>query len=165
MEMVYKFRPGCRVGGDAQVVGEQLADLRAAKGRLHAPDVVDAARDPQSKLHRYFEWDDASAAEEYRTEQARHLIAAVVIVKTEDKGEITPVRAWCRVDSGYEAVEVVMSNPKLREQALREVRSTIKSAREKLASFEGFASILVGLDAVDAAIERKEQEERAVAPV
>lgn len=36
--------------------------------------VVESARDPESPIHDYFDWDDASAAEKYRIEQARGLI-------------------------------------------------------------------------------------------
>jgi len=52
------------------------------RGRLTAAAVVDSARDPQSPLHRYFEWDDTSAAESWRLEQARSLIRSVRVIVT-----------------------------------------------------------------------------------
>ena len=35
--------------------------LEARNGRLDTADVVDAARNPDSPLHGYFEWDDSAA--------------------------------------------------------------------------------------------------------
>jgi len=44
------------------------------RGRLTPEEVVDEARDPDSPLHRYFEWDDSAAAEAWRLNQARSMI-------------------------------------------------------------------------------------------
>lgn len=169
MDMVYKFRAGSRLHGDAQAAGNSLAGIRATRGRLVAPEVVEAARPAESALHPYFEWDDTEAASEYRKEQARHLIAAVVVVRTEAHGDVTPIRAWCKVSGrdGYESVEVVMASPDLRELVLREVKSSIKGLREKIESFEGFASVLTALDEVDAVATmqlEKVQSEHVVTP-
>jgi hypothetical protein len=54
---------------------------RAGGGRLTPKAVVEAAADPQSALHRYFDWDDATAAHSHRIETARALIRSVTIVE------------------------------------------------------------------------------------
>jgi hypothetical protein len=46
-------------------------------GRLTPDNVVDAAQDEASPLHRCFEWDNDAAAHMFRVEQARHLIRSV----------------------------------------------------------------------------------------
>lgn len=158
MDMVYKFREGSRLRGSPQVVGEKLAEIRARRGRLAAPDVVEEATPKESPLHGHFEWDQAAAASQYRLEQARYLIAAVVIVKAEDEAT-KPIRAWCRVsEGGYEAVEIVMATPDLRERVLKDIRGEIKRCREKAEVFEGFASVLESLDRVDAIVGKKLEE-------
>lgn len=48
-------------------------------GRLTPAEVVDAARNPKSPLHAYFEWDNDRAADAYRLGQARQLIRSVKI--------------------------------------------------------------------------------------
>lgn len=48
-------------------------------GRLDPADVVEAARDPASPLHGYFEWDDTEAARQHRLGQARQLIRRIKI--------------------------------------------------------------------------------------
>lgn len=56
----------------------QLTKLN--KGTLTPKAVVEDARDPDSPLHEHFDWDDTSAAERYREEQARGLIRQVKVV-------------------------------------------------------------------------------------
>lgn len=52
-----------------------LTTLGAANGGKITPaQVVNAARDPASPMHDYFEWDNDAAAEKYRIDQARTLI-------------------------------------------------------------------------------------------
>lgn len=54
---------------------EKLSRLNG--GRLTPQAVVDDARDPASPLHERFEWDDSTAAHQYRLSQARELIRTV----------------------------------------------------------------------------------------
>lgn len=62
-----------------KVLEEVRLELRKlhCEGRLLAQDVVEAARNKASVLHGFFDWDDSSAAEKYRLDQARDLIASV----------------------------------------------------------------------------------------
>ena len=162
MSMVFQFRPGCHLKGDAQVVGSELTKIRENLGRLTAPDVVDAARDQSSPLHQYFEWDDKEAANQHRLAQARHLVRSVVITETEEHGEIRPIRAFCKVATqevnSYEPIARVLSDKSLREAVLREVRSEIKSLRDKVQTYEELTDVLGALDAVDAVTAQHLQE-------
>ncbi|MEE4236521.1 MAG: hypothetical protein V2I51_07335 [Anderseniella sp.] len=47
---------------------------KAGGGRITPSAIVEAARDEDSALHAYFEWDDSTAAEQYRLMQARELL-------------------------------------------------------------------------------------------
>jgi hypothetical protein len=58
------------------VVDGELDRILKRHGTLTAELMVDEARDPKSRLHRYFQWDDKRAADEYRLAQARSMIAA-----------------------------------------------------------------------------------------
>ena len=60
---------------DARATLQQLAET----GRITPDAVVQAASDPGSPLHQYFEWDDSEAAQRYRVTQARVLLARVKI--------------------------------------------------------------------------------------
>lgn len=56
-----------------------LAELSrlSSENLLDAENVVLAAKDPESPLHDYFEWDDSKAAHTYRLVQARRIIRTV----------------------------------------------------------------------------------------
>jgi hypothetical protein len=79
---------------DAQIIGPALEAL-AEKKELTAREVVDIARSSNSPLHPYFEWDDASAADQFRLGQAQTMMRAIR-VKTPE-GEVKPVARAFRV--------------------------------------------------------------------
>jgi hypothetical protein len=69
---------------DAQIIGPELARIiRANQGRWCAADIVEAARDPKSPLHPYFEWNKDVAAQLYNEEQARRLTRGVYVAWNE----------------------------------------------------------------------------------
>jgi len=65
-----------------QEVAVRLTALEQANGLLDPVDVVEAARDPASPMHDFFEWDDSEAARLHRLGQARQLIRRVKIEVT-----------------------------------------------------------------------------------
>jgi len=74
------FSPGSRLPDDqAEEVEAALAEVADQRGYLTPRAVVDAARPEESRLHPFFLWDDAAAAEEYRLAQARHLVRSVTV--------------------------------------------------------------------------------------
>lgn len=160
MKMVYKFAEGSRFGGNPNVVGQCLTAIKKERGSLTPPVIVDAARPKRSPLHRYFQWDDSKAAESWRIQQARLLVCSVVTVEVD--GEATnPVRSFVSLNDNYEMLEVVMSNEAMRQQALYDVSVVIKSLKEKLASFRGFADVLEALDKASQAASKHFKRVRA----
>jgi hypothetical protein len=77
---------------DAEIIGPALGDV-AQNGAVTAQDVVDVARSSNSPLHRYFEWDNAKAANMYRVEQARNMLRSIK-VKYVERGEERVTRAF-----------------------------------------------------------------------
>lgn len=152
MEMVFKFREGSHLPGDPQKVGETLTSIESEHGSLTPPIVVKEAEPDDSPLHRYFEWDDAKAADSFRLEQARYLVASVVVVRAE-RPDATPVRAFVSVkDEGertYSPIQVVLSQPDLKAQAISDILINIASLRRKLESFEEFADLLAYIEAIE----------------
>lgn len=63
-------------------VADRLTELERENGQLDPVDVVEAARDPASPMHPFFEWDDTEAARQHRLGQARQLIRRVKIEVT-----------------------------------------------------------------------------------
>lgn len=148
MDMVFKFRESSGLSGNAQAVGETLHQIHSRHGKLTPIEVVDSARAKKSVLHRYFEWDDNQAAEEYRKEQARYLIACIITVQVDDD-EVRPVRSFISINNSYEPLEIVMSDAAMRQQAILDVQNAMRSLKEKLAAFEEFADVVAALQKVE----------------
>lgn len=136
-----------------QTIGSALAQIaQQQKGRLTPPAVVEAARNNRHPLHKFFEWDDAVAAESYRLDQARTLIRSVRIV---GEGDADPAPAFLSIsDKGgtsYRTLADVMDSADLqntvllaaerdlaafekRYRTLADICEIIRDAREKIAA-------------------------------
>lgn len=88
------FRENSGFSGSAEAAFEELERIRHTS-TLTPENVVEYARDEDAYIHRYFEWDDISAAWEYRKHTARKLIKSIHVIPVEyhdkDKSESNPV--------------------------------------------------------------------------
>jgi len=107
-----------------QAMAAELNRLAKQNGGKITPRmIVDAARDENSPLHDYFEWNDDVAAERYREMQARTLLRSVTLkVSTETKR--FDVNQYIRdpeakpQDQGYVSVTAIRSQQDLARDAL-----------------------------------------------
>jgi len=91
-------------------------------GSLQPADVVEAAKDPASPLHRYFTWDVQEAAEKCWELEARWLLRHAKIEITV-REETIPIRAFVAIedDAGqrrYLATEAVIASDVLLDRHL-----------------------------------------------
>lgn len=102
---------------DAETVYKEITAL----GDSFSPEqIVEAAKDEASELHKCFTWDDTVAAESWRRHQARMLVAQLV-VKTET------------TDREPVAVRVIASTAK---------RNEYKSVVKLIETEQGYADLL-----------------------
>lgn len=162
--MIYKFKPGSFLKGDAQAVGERLTQIRKTHGSLTPYDVVQDAKKESSVLHSYFQWDNEQAAHEYRLQQARHLVACVVITEADDHELKAPIRAFVNLssegESSYENTIEVMSDEVLRERVLDALEADMERQREKLQAFQELAEVVEGIDIVQERVKWARQGSR-----
>ena len=64
----------------AQLFGEVIERIEKQQGKVVPEVVVAEARQLSCPLHNYFEWDNTVAAEQYRLQQARHLLNHLTVV-------------------------------------------------------------------------------------
>ena len=113
----------------------ELEALAVSKGgKLMVDDVVDAARDEDSPLHRHFTWDDSKAADEHRKQQARALISRLKI--TVLNPDPTVVRAFVslpadRNGGGYTATVDVLNDEVKRRSIIEDILRRIAYWREQ----------------------------------
>lgn len=148
----YTFARGCPAAGlDVEQVGTTLEALAEQYGCLEPSIIVREAAPPESPLHPAFEWDDQRAGEQYRLQQARHLIREVRVV-TEDGEESLEQRIFVNVIAdnrrGYMPIVKVMTDDVLREQVLAKAKSDLLSWRERYKDLQELASVYAIIDDV-----------------
>jgi hypothetical protein len=167
----YKSPTGWRWPVPAQVTGERIEALRAARGRrLKGSDLRDDARPEEAVLHPCFTWDDYQAAEAWRAKQGEDLVRSIVLVEAEadeDKGH-REVRAFVHIHaetdreeanegSGYMSVLEALSNDELRRRLLRRA---LVEAQQWLRRYEDLVELSEVFAAIDRTKRRLEAEER-----
>lgn len=125
---------------DVQAVGQELQRIAEA-GKLTADAVVEKAKVKKSPLHDAFDWDLDKAAHEHWKKQARSLIAALRIIKTDEAGTVSQHRAFFNVvnPDGHEYVtrSKVAASKDYREQVLNDAIRWLQRAQERIADIEG----------------------------
>lgn len=103
---IFRAVPGSHVSNKkAQLLGPVIQQLRNEK-RLGRDGLVSEARAKSSPIHDLFDWDNNSAAEKYRLEQAGKYLAAVEIVVAQGKVR-APIRFAYAIRGEKDAMEWV----------------------------------------------------------
>jgi len=139
----------------AQDVGERLHDLEQENGGLTPSLIVDEARSRKSILHPMFEWEDAKAAENWRQDQAQHIVRHIVTIA---KGDMPEVRTWVSIVAPDDSVldrnriyissKVAMADKQTRKQILQEAWSGILAWKER---YKGYKELNALCDAINRA--------------
>lgn len=146
-----RFQPGATKHADPNEVGQHLDRLRKEfKGEITPKDVVQDARNPNSPLHPFFEWDDSEAAEQYRLQQARGLIRAVVAVYTSDDEPAKKMKAYVHVRepgaNHYRETQHALSQSSTREAVLRRAWEELQQWKRRYRDLEEFAQLVETID-------------------
>ena len=111
--------------------------------------MVESARDPKSKLHKYFLWDDQEAADKYRLAQAQSMIQAskFVVLLQEDPGapESMPHRPEVRrLVSAFRGEGFRMRNKVLEESDTR-----LKLIENFVSRLRGWCDSVIDIEELD----------------
>lgn len=125
---------------DAQKVANEIAEI----GESATPqEILEKGRDPETELHKCFEWDDTVAAEKYRIQQARQIVCCLVIRESEEpKSDKPEIRMFYKTsnDEGYKPTSIIMQNKdeykKLLERAFAEL-TAFKNKYHSLSELDG----------------------------
>jgi hypothetical protein len=153
---VRAFKNGANA--DPQEIGEALKKIADANNGLLKPSsVVKAAADKGSRLHQYFEWDDAKAANSYRVSQARAIIRSVII--TRDDENTPPIRAFVSISNhagvAYRYSQDVIGSAELERAFLEGAEKRIK---DMVSKFQPYPEVFSQGNALIAAL--KDAKER-----
>ena len=139
---------------DRELIERRINEIAVENGgKLTAELLVIEAADPDSVLHKSFEWDNDKAAHQHRLDQARTLIRSVRIVTYT---ETTVVRSIAYVrdpnagdEQGYVALASLKSD---REKAIEAVRYETKRASAAMHRAKEVGDVLGLGELVDSAL-------------
>jgi hypothetical protein len=115
------------------------------KRKLLPVAVVNAAKDANSPLHGYFEWNDGKAADQYRLSQARQLIASVTIISDGETSYPAFVSLSIdRLTGGYRATSDVLADDDLRRELLSTAMGELNAMKDRYRRISELASVIQG---------------------
>lgn len=132
--------------GDANKVSDEILSI----GETATPEqILDKARDPDTELHKCFDWDDRVAAEKWRLQQARQIVCSLVYVPAPSRPASPPLRLMYKPigTEGYKSTTLIMRNED-------EYQRLLKTALRELAAFKAKYSMLTELEDVFKEIEK-----------
>lgn len=133
-------------------IEQELVSLTDDDGFINPRRVVEwAADNPESELHKQFEWNDQKAAEEYRLHQARRLISIHVVSDDGRRSTISLVQDR-HADGGYRHIDRVMSNDELRGMALRQALRELRRWEERYRHLQELSRVFAAASEVETAV-------------
>ncbi|MCA0425033.1 MAG: hypothetical protein LCH61_17250 [Proteobacteria bacterium] len=158
----YEFAEGARfqAGSDRtnpNAVGEHLELLRKREhGELTPEDVVADARNPNSPLHQFFEWDDSEAAQQHRLGQARGLIRAVVAIYVSEDKPAVRTKAFIHISEPgaphYREASHALSMQKTRDMVLQRAWGELMQWKRRYQDLAEFAELVPVIKQIGAKI-------------
>lgn len=143
----------------SKLVASELRKIEQEYSVITPAIVVEKAATPKSPLHGYFEWDNSTAAEQYRLWQARQLIAKVYIVPS-DSPDSEPVRAFVNIydetdnddlagaDQGYVWTPSLDSKPNYKHQVICYAKQQLMLWRRKFGAYKEFFGVVREIEAL-----------------
>jgi hypothetical protein len=142
-------------------IRDELLKIQAANNGICSPlAVVSFARNPKTKLHARFEWDDGKAAEDYRLWQARQVISLELTIIQSEKREVE-TRLFVSLsqdrtsEGGYRLITNVLEDTDLRGQLLQEAMSELKRIQVKYGHLKELASIFDAVNQIKLVLEQQ----------
>lgn len=121
-------------GVDAQKVFEEILSI----GNSATPEqIVNKGRDETSELHKCFDWNDTTAAEKWREQQARTITHHLVIQRLPENEEKPEIKIFHHTQDsgGYKPIDVIF-------RCEDEYYSLLQRALNELRAFQRKYSIL-----------------------
>jgi len=163
-EQYYRFKGSSTSTEESQKIGEHLEKLTQINGgELKPQNVVDDAKIPKSPIHKYFDWNDTTAAKKYRLTQARKLVNSIEIVhvRREIKPKQYEIKSVKRIDpndqdisaqaflnvaddekQSYRPIKKVFDNAELRQIALKKARDDFSAWLKRFERIEAFGELI-----------------------
>ena len=130
---------------DAQLVADEISQL---DGDPTPEEIVEAARDESTELHKCFTWDDTEAAETWRKKDARDILCKLVIVENNKPIDRPEIRVFYKTDDteGYKSTEFVVQKEDEYAQLLARAYSELRAFKQKYSCLKELREIFDLID-------------------
>ena len=132
---VYVWKDTARFKGDVQRIGEELESIPV----ITPEAVVKKAQSKRSALHNCFTWDNEEAAGQWRMQEARMLINAIVTVEDPESTEPMTYPTYESVvineQRQYVRRDVWSSDAELKAQIYAQIGGGISALQNKAATY------------------------------
>lgn len=129
---------------DAEKVYSEIKEL----GESFSPqDIVNAATDKTSELHKCFTWDDTKAAAKWRKQEARMIVANIIVkVETGDneKVNIRVIESLNRNE--YKPTSVIVQIPGDYANLLARAKAELKTFKVKYETVKELRNVFEAID-------------------
>lgn len=141
---------------DTATVIKELKAIESEHGIIQPLIVVEKAKTKGSPLHKFFEWNNHKAADQFRLWQARQLVASVYVRDAASENAI-PIRAFVNVklptedDSeaqGYVSAATALRSPPLQQQVLTYAKDQLLAWRKRFGAYEQFFGVVKAIDEI-----------------
>lgn len=126
---------------------DHLQAIRDERGSLTAALIVDAARSPEHPLHSRFEWDDSTAAEKWRLEQASQLLRVVKLppdpTRPGDLRAFVAIKGTDTHRAEYVPTEEAMADPFLSRLVLSSMNREWRVMKKRYGHMAEFAELIL----------------------
>ena len=147
--MIYKWAIN-KYPVTAQLAGAHLEELEREHGEVTPQLLLEDSRPEGTLMHNCFEWDDGIAAEKYRLDQSRHIIADLRVVQIEEASDKDPVsvRAFIsttpgRVSQGvHHHINVVKANAEMIKTVTDNARDDLEVLYSKYINLCNFLDVM-----------------------
>jgi len=135
---------------DATKVAEEIKIItdNNLDNKFTPEDLVDYGKDPNSELHKCFEWNDTIAGQNWRISQAQGVIRNIaIVVKKDDSNKIEPSSVRMFVSTGerdntYKATVEVVQNVDEYKQLLQQAYTELQIFKKKYQSIKELAKFI-----------------------
>ncbi len=152
--VAYKPREASRLSKVAAVELGTVVEQLAREGNATPQSLVEAARDPASPAHKWFEWNDTKAAEQYRLIQARLYLRSITVEYSTAELPSMQMRAFVPVyvdgqGRAWKPMQEVLAVQDELDQVIETARAEMHAFRKKYAALrrlEAGSALLRALD-------------------
>jgi hypothetical protein len=151
----YAWKRGYHARIDATTFGVEYEKIRAQHGEVSADILVEAATSTESPIHHGFTWDDKQTGHLWRLQEARHLMASILVVDEAIDAPPTPTRYLIAVkplqdpDSPgkvYIPLADAMRDPERRQEVLTQALRELRAIQTKYHALTELSAIFEAID-------------------